>query len=152
MSFSLQGLTCLCRCRSVAAASCPRAPGLQTVKSCPLSSCRGGMSEAASPPTPPAPDPDAQFQPADLPDEGGPLVASPGLLPALGEDLGCLAGGLAAFAGEGLAAGAETDSEYELDDYEHVRPASPRCGPPRQALLPCALLLPIAASPSARLR
>lgn len=47
-------------------------------------------------------------------------MASPGLLPALGEDLGCLAGGLAAFAGEGLAAGAETDSEYELDDYEHL--------------------------------
>lgn len=85
------------------------------------------MSEAASPsnrtpPTPPAPDLDADFDPPISQEEAESLAAAaaPGLLPALGEDLSCLGGGLAAFAGEGLVTGAETDSEYELDDYDHL--------------------------------
>lgn len=95
------------------------------------------MSEAASPsnrtpPTPPAPDLDADFDPPISQEEAESLAAAaaPGLLPALGEDLSCLGGGLAAFAGEGLVTGAETDSEYELDDYDHV-------GAPRSCLIPC---------------
>ncbi len=95
------------------------------------------MSEAASPsngtppPTPPAPDPDAELDPPASQQDADSLAAaaaaSPGLLPALGEDLSCLGGGLAAFTGDVLPAGADTDSEYELDDYENVGPALSTC-------------------------